>query len=227
MLIQILTLFPKIFESFLNTSLIEKGISSRLFSVELIQIRDFATDAHSQVDDIPYGGGAGMVMKPEPLYQAVQQAKEKAPMAPVILLSPRGAVFNQDKAKYYASLSDIILVCGRYEGVDQRFIDLCVDEEISVGDFILMGGEVGCMAIIEATTRLLEGVVGNSLSILEESFSNQQKVLEYPHYTRPAEFMGQKVPEVLTSGDHKKIEQWRSNEAIKITKLRRPDLIKN
>ncbi len=223
--IQILTIFPDIFKSFLECSLIKKAQEKDLLSVSLINIRDFASLPHHQVDDTPYGGGAGMTMKPEPLYRAITDAKSRAPKARVILMSPRGAPFSQQKASSLSTISDLILVCGRYEGVDERIIELCIDEEISLGDFVLMGGEVPAMAILEATVRLLDGVVGNSESIAHESFTGEM-LLEAPQYTRPPEFMGIKVPEVLLSGNHAAIDAWRKEKSIEITRARRPDLCK-
>jgi tRNA (guanine37-N1)-methyltransferase len=223
----ILTIFPEIFDSFIKTSLIGKAVQNDILSFELINIRNFSKPPHNQVDDSPFGGGAGMTMKPEPLSEATEFAKSKAPNAPVILLSPRGEKFSQKKAQAFSTLSDIILVCGRYEGIDQRYIEMHVDEEISVGDYILMGGEVAAMNVIEATVRLIEGVIGNFSSTTDESFTGENELLEYPQYTRPAEYKGKKVPEVLLSGDHAKIKQWRYEESVKLTKIKRPDLIKN
>lgn len=227
MFIQVLTLFPEIFSGFLNSSLIAKGIQKEIIRIELIQIRDFSEPPHNQVDDSPFGGGAGMIMKVEPLAKATRFAKQKAPHAPVILMSPSGAVFNQSKAVSFSQNRDLIIVCGRYEGMDQRYIDMCVDEEISIGDFVLMGGEVASMAVIEATTRLIDGMIGNQESLKDESFGiSDNNLLEYPQYTRPAEFEGHKVPEVLLSGDHQKIKQWRLEHSKLKTKIRRPDLLK-
>jgi tRNA (guanine37-N1)-methyltransferase len=227
MFIQVLTLFPEIFSGFLNSSLIAKGIQKEIIRIELIQIRDFSNPPHNQVDDSPFGGGAGMTMKVEPLVAATRYAKQKAPHAPVILMSPSGAAFNQSKATSFSKQLDLILVCGRYEGIDQRYIDMCVDEEISIGDFVLMGGEVASMAVIEATTRLIDGMIGNQESLTDESFGiADNNLLEYPQYTRPAEFEGHKVPEILLSGDHQKIKQWRLEQSKLKTKIRRPDLLK-
>lgn len=226
MKIEILTIFPYIFESFLSTSLVKKAIDRNLCSITTTQIRNFAEPPHHKVDDTPYGGGAGMTMKPEPLFKAVQSAKQKDPNAKVILMSPRGEKFTQKKAKELSNFSELIFVCGRYEGVDQRFIDLCVDEELSIGDFILMGGEVASMAIIESTLRLIPNIIGNSQSTEEESFSSDNPLLEYPQYTRPQEFMGITVPDVLLSGDHQKIAAWRDKKRQNLTSHRRPDLTK-
>lgn len=224
--ISVITIFPEIFSGFTDSSLIGKALTRGLISIDLINIRDFADPPHLQVDDTPYGGGAGMVMKPEPLSRAVQSATTSLPNARRILLSPRGRVFTQADALRLSKLTEVIYVCGRYEGVDERFIENYIDEEISIGDYILMGGEVAAMALIEASTRLISGVLGNSESILNESFSSTEDLLEAPHYTRPAEFEGKKVPEVLMSGNHKNIEDWRANMALTITKKRRGDLNK-
>lgn len=226
MKVQILTIFPEIFKSFLETSLIKTAIERDLLAVTATNIRTFAAPPHNKVDDTPYGGGAGMTMKPEPLYDAVQHAKKLLPKAKVYLLSPRGERFSQAKAEALSKDPEAILICGRYEGVDERVVELCVDEEISIGDFVLMGGEVAVMAILEATTRLIPGVVGNSESIASESFCGKHKLLESPQYTRPPEFLGKKVPDVLLSGNHEQIAKWRMEQSVAITKIRRPDLIK-
>lgn len=223
--VQILTIFPEIFSSFLECSLIKKARDRGLLSVALINIRDYASPPHYNVDDTPYGGGAGMTMKPEPLYDAISAARERRPSSRVILLTPRGVPFNQKKAEELASLADLIFVCGRYEGIDERVVTLCVDEEISLGDFVLMGGEVAAMAILEASVRLCDGVVGNADSIKNESFSGGAH-LEAPQYTRPPEFRGERVPEVLLSGNHAQISAWREEQSLAITRARRPDLMK-
>ncbi|MBX7138508.1 MAG: tRNA (guanosine(37)-N1)-methyltransferase TrmD [Oligoflexia bacterium] len=227
--IEVLTIFPEIFDGFLKASLIGKAIQKDLLAVTLTQIRDYSDPPHHHVDDTPYGGGAGMVMLAEPLYRAISAAKERLPNAPVILLSAQGAVFNQKKAHALNEIPELIFVCGRYEGVDQRVINLLVDEEISIGDYILMGGEVAAMAIIEATVRLGENVVGNAESVLNESFALSGEfcgLLEAPQYTKPQDFKGLTVPDVLLSGNHKLISEWRRSQAIMRTKERRPDLIK-
>ncbi len=222
MKIEILTIFPEIFSGFLSSSLIKKGIQKEDLSISFTNFRSFAEPPHNKVDDTPYGGGAGMVMKPEPIVAAIESAKKKLPDAKVILLSPSGEPFTQHKAKKLSSLPELILLCGRYEGIDQRAIDLVVDEEISIGDYVLMGGEIPAMALIEAVTRLIPGILGNEESILHESFADG--LLEAPHYTRPAEFRGAGVPEVLLSGDHKEIKLWRAEQGLKLTQSRRPDL---
>jgi len=224
MKICLVTLFPEIFTSFFQASLISKAIEKELFAIELVNPRDFSPPPHHHVDDTPYGGGAGMVMKPEPLAKAILRAKEILPDAKVTLLSPHGEKFSQASAHLLSKREHHIFVCGRYEGIDQRVIDLYVDHQISLGDFILMGGEVAAMALIEATLRLKPGILGNELSTKHESFS--EPLLEAPHYTRPPEFEGIKVPEVLLSGDHKKIEEWRTKISLELTKTNRPDLLK-
>jgi tRNA (guanine37-N1)-methyltransferase len=223
MKIEILTIFPEIFSGFLSSSLIAKSIERGLASITLTNIRDFAAPPHFAVDDSPYGGGAGMVMKPEPLAQAIAAAKSRSPSARVILLTPTGTKLTQTKASELSTQENLILVCGRYEGVDQRVIDLFVDEQISIGDYILMGGEIPAMVLIEATLRLVPSVLGNSESNKHESFTSG--MLEAPHYTRPPEFMGQKVPEVLLSGNHQLIQKWRESAAQCITQEKRPDLM--
>lgn len=224
MKITILSIFPEIFESFLSTSLIKKGIDSKILEIELLNFRSFASLPHKKVDDTPYGGGAGMVMKPEPIVEAVEAAKAKLPSAKVILLSPRGAPFTQSKAAELSKSSEIIFICGRYEGIDERVNDLVVDETISLGDFVLMGGEVPAMAVIESVARLIPGLIGNNESTQSESFQNMN--LEAPQYTRPPDYRGLKVPEVLLSGDHKAISQWREEQSSLLTQKIRPDLLK-
>jgi len=227
--VKILSIFPEIFDGFLSSSLIKKAHDKGLFQVSFINPRDFSEAPHFHVDDTPYGGGAGMVMKVEPLLKAIQKAKEGLPAARVVLLHAAGQTFTQEKAIEFSKEDELILICGRYEGIDQRLIDIAVDEEISIGDYILMGGEVPSMVVIESCVRLLDGALGNKASLDEESFTtgkDGQRLLESPQYTRPAEFMGHKVPEVLLSGDHQKIAQWKEQESMRVTKERRPDLLK-
>lgn len=225
--IDVLTIFPALFEPFARESMV--GIACRRGKVVLDthDLRDWTSDRHRSVDDAPYGGGPGMVMRPEPLVAAIEAlAGEKGPgrQARVIFLSPRGRRLDQERVEALARDEHLVLVCGRYEGVDQRVIDLAVDEEISIGDYVLSGGEVAAMAIIEATTRLLPGVLGNPESTEWESF--RTGLLEGPQYTRPAEFRGRRVPEVLVSGDHAKVAAWRRAEAEAETRERRPDLLR-
>lgn len=227
MKIIILTIFPALFDGFLNSSLIKKAQERSLLEVTLINIRDFSDPPHYQVDDIPYGGGAGMVMKPEPLMRAIEHAKTLLPNAPVVLLTPAGELLHQ-KAALQLAQQDLILLCGRYEGIDQRVIDLAVDRQLSIGDYVIMGGEVAAMVIIEATVRLIPGVIGNADSLTRESFTPQPEhsgMLEAPQYTRPAEFRGQAVPDVLLSGNHKMIDDWRTQKSEELTKKRRPELL--
>lgn len=219
----ILTIFPEFFTSPLKVSLLGKAIQDKKLSVAVHNFRDFAQDKHQKVDDIPYGGGPGMVLKPEPLVRAIRAVPRKQKSL-CVLLSPRGALFNQQKAKEWAGLDQLLLICGRYEGVDERVKELVVDEEISIGDTILSGGEAAALVVLDALVRLLPGVVGNEASLEHESFS--QNLLEYPQYTRPAEFEGLKVPDILAGGHHKEIEKWREAKALELTKKRRPDLLK-
>ena len=228
MKIEIITIFPEIFEGFIKSSLIEKAIGKGALSITLTNPRDFSDPPHFQVDDSPYGGGAGMVMKASPLFGAVNDAKKRLPSAQVVLLSPVGSVFSQSTAAHFSSQQELILVCARYEGVDERFVELCVDCEISIGDYVLMGGEIPAMAIIEASVRLIDGIIGNSESLAEESFASnlgEPLLLEAAHYTRPAEFQGKNVPEILLSGDHARVAAWRKAQSLARTKERRPDLL--
>ena len=219
MRIDILTLFPNMFTP-LNESIIKRAINKNVAQVNIVQIRDFSLDAHKKTDDVPYGGGAGMVMTPQPLYDAIKSVKTEN--SKVIYLSPRGKVFNQKMAKEFSELNHLILVCGHYEGIDERVIELCVDEEVSIGDYVLTGGELPAMVIADSVIRLLEGAI-TSLSLSEESFSGG--LLEYPQYTRPQNFMGLEVPDVLLSGHHANIEKWRRQKSIEVTKKNRPDLL--
>ena len=216
----VLTLFPEMFEV-LNQSILGKAQEKNLIDINLINIRDFSKDKHKKVDDTPYGGGAGMVMRADVVYDAFKSVE--TPNSKLIYLSPQGKPLNQAKVEELAKNEHLILLCGHYEGIDQRVIDKIVDEEISIGDYVLTGGEIPAMVLIDSVSRYIEGVI-KSDSKEEESFS--QGLLEYPQYTRPEEFEGQKVPEVLLSGHHQKIEKWRKEQAIKITLNKRPDLIK-
>jgi len=222
----VITIFPGLFGPFLEEAMV--GIARRrgLAEIAVHDLRDWTTDRHRTVDDAPYGGGPGMVMRPEPLLQAIEALagpRGTEPRARVILLSPQGRPLDQAMAARLAQAERLCLVCGRYEGVDQRVIDLAVDEEVSIGDVVLSGGEVPAMALIEATLRLLPGVLGNPESASTESF--QLGLLEGPQYTRPAVFRGLAVPEVLLSGDHGAVARWRAEQARKITQRRRPELL--
>ena len=210
----ILTIFPKAFDSYLSESIIKRAIIKKLITTKIHDIRKFSKDKHHKTDDTPFGGGAGMLMTPQPLYDAIKHAK-KLNKGPVIYFSPVGETFTQIKAENLAkkySKKGVILICGRYEGIDQRIIDLLVDEEISIGDYVLTGGELQAMVFIDTVSRLIKGVLGREESHLEDSFSlSLDRKKEYPHYTRPAKFKGKSVPEVLLSGNHKEIEKWRKN----------------
>lgn len=219
MRLDILTLFPEMFAP-LKESIIKRATDNELVQVNIIQIRDFSLDAHKKTDDTPYGGGAGMVMTPQPLYDAIQSVKTDK--SHVIYLSPRGKVFNQNIAYEYSKKEHVILVCGHYEGIDQRVIDLCIDEELSIGDYVLTGGELPAMVVADSIIRLLDGVISSD-SLKDESFTSG--LLEYPQYTRPQNFMGMEVPQVLISGNHANINKWRYEQSVKITEKNRPDLL--
>ena len=217
----ILTLFPEMFEA-CNTSIIGKAREKDLIQVNLINIRDFSKDKHKKVDDTPYGGGAGMVMKPDVVYDAIESVKDKD--AKVIYMSPKGNVLNQNKVRKLSEEKHLVLLCGHYEGIDQRVIDEMVDEEISIGDYVLTGGELPAMVVVDAVSRYIDGVI-TSESTMEESFSDG--LLEYPQYTRPEIFRGVKVPEVLISGHHENIRKWRRKKSIEVTMQKRPNLLEN
>jgi tRNA (guanine37-N1)-methyltransferase len=224
--IDVVTLFPELFEPFLRTSLLGAARDAGRVAVAVHDLRAWTHDRHRTVDDIPYGGGPGMVMKPEPLVEAIEALagpKGPARAARVILLSPQGEPFRQPQAEALARETHLVLVCGRYEGVDQRAIELAVDRELSLGDYVLSGGEVPAMAVIEAVTRLLPGVLGNPASVETESFGTAS--LEGPQYTRPAVYRGLEVPAVLRSGNHAEIARWRAEQALEWTRRRRPDLL--
>ena len=221
--IDILTLFPGFFSGPLRESILGRGRESGAADIRVTDIRDFAEGRHRKTDDSPYGGGAGMIMKPEPLVRALEAASEKRPTAPRILLTPQGERLEQEGVESLASEDGIILVCGRYEGVDQRVRDGWIDREISIGDFVLSGGEPAALVLVDAIVRLLPGVLGNQASLDEESFADGR--LEYPQYTRPREFRGRAVPDVLLSGDHGRIAEWRRQQALQRTRERRPDLL--
>ena len=216
----VLTLFPEMFEP-LNSSIIGRAKEKNLIQINLINIRDFSKDKHKKVDDTPYGGGAGMVMMPDVVYDAYKSVEDKN--AKVIYMSPQGKKLTQKKVEELAKQEHLIILCGHYEGIDQRVIDKIVDEEISIGDYVLTGGEIPAMVLIDSVSRYNSGVIAEE-SIEEESFANG--LLEYPQYTRPEVFEGVKVPEVLLSGHHANIEKWRKEKALEITKLKRPDLLK-
>ncbi|MBI4829116.1 MAG: tRNA (guanosine(37)-N1)-methyltransferase TrmD [Nitrospinae bacterium] len=219
----IISIFPEMFESPFAASIIRRAVDSGAVAIHTHNLRDWTEDRHHITDDYPYGGGPGMVMKVEPLARAVEALREKNPGAPVALLTPQGTPFNQTMARALAANPGLILVCGRYEGVDERVRAHYCDLEISIGDYVLTGGELPAMVVVDALTRLVPGVLGTPESADDESHSTG--LLEYPHYTRPAEFKGLRVPDILLSGDHAKIEDWRRAQAIIRTARRRPDLI--
>ena len=221
MKIDILTLFPEMFAP-LKSSMIGRALDNNLFELNLIDIREFSLDKHKKVDDYVFGGGDGMLMTPQPLYDAIMSVKTDK--SHVIYLSPKGRTLNQSIVKEISTTYDhLILVCGHYEGIDQRIIDLCIDEEISIGDYVLTGGELPAMVLVDSVLRYVPNILGNEHSATDESFSNN--TLEYPQYTRPRVFMGLEVPEVLISGNHKNIEEWKIEQSLKETKKRRPDLL--
>lgn len=220
MRIDVLTLFPEMFTP-LKTSILGRAEKAGKIEINIVDIRDYTLDKHKKCDDTPFGGGAGMVMTAQPIASAIESVDPEH-KAKRIYLSPKGRTFNQKIAVEYAKSQRILLLCGHYEGVDQRVIDLFIDEELSIGDYVLTGGEIPAMAITDAICRYVEGVI-NGESLAQESFSSN--LLEYPHYTKPQEFMGLKVPEVLISGNHALIEKWRKEQAEKITKERRPELL--
>ena len=221
MKIDILTLFPEMFD-ILKQSIIGRAIDKKLIHINLINIRDFSLDKHKKVDDTPYGGGAGMVIMPDVVYRAYLSIKDRE-NAKVIYLSPKGKTLDQKKVEILSKEKHLILLCGHYEGIDQRVLDEIVDEEISIGDYVLTGGEIPAIVLIDSVSRYIEGVLKDE-SIKEESFSNG--LLEYPQYTRPENFLGKKVPDVLQSGHHENIKKWREEQSLKITKKNRPDLLK-
>jgi tRNA (guanine37-N1)-methyltransferase len=221
MRVDIMTLFPEMFAGPLGYSMIGRAIERTLLQVTLTNIRDFATDRHRTVDDYPYGGGPGMVMKPGPIFDAVEAVV--TPESPIILLSPRGRLFSQRIAEELAQREHLVLVCGHYEGVDERVREHLATDELSIGDYVLTGGELAAMVVVDAVGRLLPGVLGGEQSTAEESHSSG--VLEYPHYTRPPEFRGWPVPEILLSGNHGEIARWRRQQALRHTAEARPDLL--
>lgn len=220
--IHVLSLFPEMFEGVFNASILKKAQEKEAVTLAVSDIRNFSDNRHKQVDDYPYGGGAGMVLKPEPMFQAVENITAgRKPR--VILMCPQGERFTQKKAEELAQEEELVFLCGHYEGYDERIREHLVTDEISIGDFVLTGGELPAMTVIDAIVRLLPGVLGKEDSHIQDSFSTG--LLEHPHYTRPADFRGMKVPEVLTSGNHAKIDEWREEQSLKRTLLRRPDLL--
>lgn len=222
MKINIITIFPDMFTAPFNHSIMKRAQEKKLLTIETVNPRDFAQDKHQMVDDYPFGGGAGMVLKPEPMFAAVESLKTSGKKR-VLLMCPSGQPFTQEKAKELAQYDELIFLCGHYEGFDARITDNLVDEAISIGDYVLTGGEIPAMVVIDAVARMLNGVLGSGESAIGDSFYNG--LLEYPQYTRPREFRGMLVPEILLSGDHAKIKKWRHNESLKKTFLNRPDLL--
>ena len=221
----VLTLFPEMFPGPLEFSIIGKALEKKIWSLELINLQNFSKKGPKYVDDKPYGGGSGMVIKSEIVHEALKEVTKKVKKNYLLVyLTPKGKKLNQKKIKRFAKKNNLILVCGKYEGIDQRVIDTWKMEEVSMGDYILSGGEIAAMSLIDSCVRLLPNVLGSAESLESETFENN--LLEYPQYTKPREWLGKKVPEVLLSGDHKKIKEWKKKESIKITRIKRPDLFK-
>ena len=220
----VITLFPDLFPGPLGASVIGRGAAQGLWTLRLTQLRDFATDRHHSVDDTPAGGGAGMVLKPDVLAAAIDAVSHQNDPRPRLLMSPRGKPLTQERARALAHGPGAVIVCGRFEGIDERVIEARNLEEVSIGDYVLAGGEVAAMVLLEAVVRLIPGVLGKDESNADESFENG--VLEYPQYTRPALFEGRDIPAVLTGGDHRKVDQWRREQSLRLTRERRPDLLK-
>jgi tRNA (guanine37-N1)-methyltransferase len=219
----ILTLFPEMVKTVLATSILKRANEKGVLDARVVNIRDFTRDKHQSVDDSPYGGGAGMVLKPDPIFHAVHSLKEAADSLRLILLSPQGQSFDQKKAEEFSREERrLVFICGRYEGIDERVRIGLAPEEVSIGDYVLTGGELAALVMIDAAVRFIPGVLGDETSVIEESF---QGILDYPHYTRPPDFLGMPVPEVLLSGDHERIRIWRRKEALRSTLKKRPDLL--
>jgi tRNA (guanine37-N1)-methyltransferase len=219
----ILTLFPGMFAGPFDESIIRRGRDKQLIDIAIHNIRDWATDRHQTTDDAPYGGGAGMVMKVEPLTTCIESVKERHPASTVVMTSPQGRRLTHQVASELAGRDGLIIVCGRYEGIDERVRNLCIEDDLSMGDFVLSGGEIAAMAIVDAVTRLIPGVLGSEESAETDSFCDG--LLEYPQFTRPPEFRGLAVPEILLSGNHELIRKWRRRESLRKTRLLRPDLM--
>lgn len=223
MKIDVLSLFPSMFAGVLGESILKKAQEKAAVEFNVVNFRDYADNKHKTVDDYPYGGGAGMVLKPQPIFDAVADLKKSSKQARVILLCPQGERYTQKKAEELAGEEHLIFICGHYEGYDERIREHVVTDEISIGDFVLTGGELGAMVVIDSVVRLLPDVLGNKSSALHDSHSTG--LLEHPQYTRPADFRGMKVPDILLSGDHKKVDEWRERESLKRTFTRRPDML--
>lgn len=221
----IITIFPEIFSEVFDFGIVRRAVEARLIEIHIHDLRDYTHDRHRQVDDRPFGGGAGMVMKPEPLFHAVETITDGAPDTSVVLLSPQGRLFSQPLAREYARKPRVVLICGRYEGVDERVVEHLVTDEVSIGDYVLSGGEIPAMVVVDAVTRLIPGALGCEQSAERESFS--EGLLDYPQYTRPAEYRELRPPEVLLGGNHGEIERWRRRKSIEKTLRRRPDLVRD
>jgi len=219
-----MTLFPAIISAYINESIIKNAIENKIIEVNIYNIRDYSRNKHKKVDDYPYGGGGGMLMTPQPIYDCYMEIKKNNENTKLFLFSPKGKILNNKMSYEYAKLDNITLLCGHYEGIDQRIVDMIVDEEISIGDYVLTGGELASLVFLDSVSRKITGVLSSSENVQDESFENN--LLEYPQYTRPYDFMGVKVPDVLISGNHKKIDEWRKNKSLEETKKKRPDLIK-
>ena len=218
----ILTIFPELIATFSQTGFIKRTVSQNIININIINIREYSDNIHKRVDDKSYGGGPGMVLQYPPIKSAIDNLKDRGH---VVYLSPQGQVLTQEKLNALSNFNQITFLCGRYEGIDQRVLDELVDEEISLGDYVISGGETGCMAIIEGITRLIPGAIDDPESVKQDSFQNG--ILDHPHYTRPDDIDGKKVPEVLSSGDHSRIEKWRKKQALGATWRKRPELLKN
>ncbi|HUQ92588.1 MAG TPA: tRNA (guanosine(37)-N1)-methyltransferase TrmD [Bryobacteraceae bacterium] len=226
MIFHIITIFPEFFRGPFEYGVIGKAIQAGVLEVRIHNLRDWTTDRHKTVDDRPFGGGEGMVFKPEPLFTAVESIwPDRSPGNRVVLMSAQGRLFHQDLARQFRTSQEIVLICGRYEGVDERVVEHLCDDEISIGDYVLSGGELAATVVVDTVARLLPGVLGNEASTVQESFT--EGLLDCPHWTRPAEFRGWKVPEVLLNGNHEQIRQWRNAAAVDKTRRRRPDLLPN
>src|ERR1051325_9952531 len=219
----VITIFPEIFRGVFEFGIIRRALEAKLIEIAIHDRRDFTSDRHHMVDDRPFGGGAGMVMKPEPLFRAIEAIAHEAPQLRVVLMSPQGRLFDQRAAEELAREERVLLLCGRYEGVDERVVEHLVTDELSIGDYVLSGGEIPAMVVVDAVTRLIPGALGCEQSAEQDSFSSG--LLDYPHYTRPADYRGLRVPDILLSGHHAEIEKWRRQKALEKTLRCRPDLV--